>query len=185
MTEYENRQNWDHGSWPEFDEAAMNLQRLVYMSPPGIELNLMVFTVASLAAGCKHCQAHGGFGLTKMVGTPKEKVLALWNFENSELFNDRERAALRFGLAGGSSPNGVTPDHHAAIREHFSDEEARTLLAVVAMSGLLNRFNDTLAVVTDSTAADWAEANLVPLGWSIGKHVGADHERRADLPVPE
>ena len=30
--------------------------------------------------------------------------------------------------------------------------------------------------------ADWAAEHLGPLGWDIGKHVGADHERRVGPP---
>ena len=183
MTTYQDRQAWDHGTWPEFDEQVGVLQRLVFGSPPGVELNLMVFTVASQAAGCSHCQAHGSFGLHHLAGTSLDKVRALWSWEDSELFDDRERAALRFGFAAGQTPNGVTPAHHSDLRAHFSDEEVRTLLRTVALSGLMNRFNDSLAVVTDAAARDWAIDNLSDLGWVIGKHIGADHERRPDLPI--
>ena len=64
MTDYENRQNWDLDAWPEMYGALKHVQALVFLSPPGIELNLMVFTMSSLA-GCRHCQAHGAYGLTR------------------------------------------------------------------------------------------------------------------------
>lgn len=185
MDRFTDRQTWDYGSWPEFDAAVRTLQGLVYPSPPGLELNLMVFTVASLASGCRHCQAHGSIALDKLAGVDIEKVTALWTFEESELFTDRERAALRFGSAAGQAPNAVEPSHHADLREHFDDAEIRTLLGVVALSGLMNRFNDSLAVVTDRRAVDWATEHLGPLGWTVGKHAGTDDERRPDLPLPD
>jgi alkylhydroperoxidase family enzyme len=181
MTEYHDRQRWDLDAWPEMYAKLKELQGIVFLSPPGIELNMMVFTVASLAAGCRHCQAHGGYMLHQF-GVDDDKVLALWSFETSELFGDGERAALSFALAAASVPNSVGPDHHDAIREHFSDEEARTLLGVVSIAGFMNRYNDSLATVTDAESTDWAASRLAGVGWDIGKHVGADSEQRSGPP---
>lgn len=181
MAEFENRQRWDLGAWPEMYGKLKELQALVFLSPPGIELNMMVFTISSLASGCRHCQAHGAYGLDRR-GVPLDKIQALWDFEKSELFDDRERAALRFAVAAGSTPSAVGADHHAGLRTHFSDEEARTLLAVVAVGGFMNRYNDGLATVTDAESADWAEVNLGAVGWEIGKHTGDAHEQRTGPP---
>ena len=181
MTDYENRQRWDLDAWPEMYGVLKQLQATVFLAPPGIGLNMMVFTVSSLAAGCRHCQAHAAFGAEKF-GVPLDKVQALWSFEQSDLFDDRERAALRFALAAGAVPSGVGPEHHAEIRAHFTDEEARTLIAVVALGGFMNRYNDSLATVTDQESVDWASANLGHLGWDPGKHVGASHEQRTGPP---
>lgn len=179
--DFENRQNWDLDAWPEMYNKLKELQAMIFLSEPGVHINLMVFTVASLAAGCRHCQAHGAFGLDKM-GVPLNKIQALWSFEQSELFSDREKAALRLGLAGGMSPNGIEAEHHAGIRAHFSDEEARTLISVIALSGFMNRYTDSLATVTDAESRDWATTHLGGLGWSIGKHVGEQHEQRSGPP---
>ncbi|MEL7208820.1 MAG: carboxymuconolactone decarboxylase family protein, partial [Actinomycetota bacterium] len=130
---------------------------------------------------CRHCQAHGAYGLDRL-GIPLDKIQALWAFESSDLFDERERAALRFALAAGAAPSAVAPEHHRDLRAHFSDEEVRTLLGAVAVSGFMNRYNDSLATVTDEESTSWAASNLGPLGWDIGKHVGADHERRAGPP---
>jgi alkylhydroperoxidase family enzyme len=181
MTTYEDRQNWDLGAWPEMYSTLKELQALVFLSPPGIELNMMVFTISSLAAGCRHCQAHGAYGLDRL-GLPLDKIQALWSFETSDLFDDRERAALRFAVAAGSVPSSVDAQHHADLRRHFSDEEARALLATVAVGGFMNRYNDALATVTDNESADWARDNLGPLGWDIGKHTGEHHEQRSGPP---
>lgn len=181
MTDYANRQDWDLGAWPEMYGTLKQLQALIFLSPPGIDLNLLVFTMSSLAAGCRHCQAHGAYGANRQ-GVPVEKIQAMWDFETSELFDDRERAALRFALAAGASPSAVTADHHAEIRAHFDDEEARTLISVVALGGFMNRYNDALATVTDQESVDWAVANLSPVGWDIGKHVGSPEEQRSGPP---
>ena len=181
MADYQNRQDWDLGAWPEMYGKLQELQLMIFLSEPGIQLNMMTFTISSLASGCRHCQAHGAFGLDK-AGVPLEKIQGLWTFETSALFDPRERAALAFGMAAGVSPNAVTPEHHEALRAHFSDEEARTLLAVVSLGGFMNRYNDSLATVTDTEARDWAETHLSGLGWAIEKHAGEAHGQRGGPP---
>ncbi len=181
-TTFEHRERWDLPAWPEMYEQLHVLAGMIFLSEPGVELNMMVFTVASLASGCRHCQAHGAYGLDGM-GVELEKISALWSFESSELFDDRERAALRFGLAAGSMPNSVSPQHHDDLRAHFSDAEVRTLLGVAGVSGFFNRYNDSLATVTDETSSQWAATHLSPLGWDLGKHTGAEEERRTEPPL--
>lgn len=181
MTEFQDRQKWDLTAWPEMYSELKVLQARIFLSPPGLPLNLMVFTVSSQASGCRHCQAHGAYGLNGL-GIELEKIQDLWSFNTSDLFDDRERAALNFAIAAGSSPNAVTPEHHEALREHFTDEEARTLLGVVGLGGFMNRYNDSLATVTDAESADWAAANLSSVGWDLGRHVGAEHEQRSGPP---
>jgi alkylhydroperoxidase family enzyme len=180
-TDFEDRQVWDLDAWPEMYDQLKGLQAMIFLAEPGIVLNLMVFTMASRAAGCRHCQAHGAYGLDGL-GVDLDKIEAMWTFESSDRFDDRERAALSFGWAAGSVPNDVTPAHHAELRRHFGDAEVRTLLGVVGLSGFMNRFNDSLATVTDEASSRWAATHLGPLGWDGGKHVGADHEQRPGPP---
>ena len=184
MAEFQDRQKWDLPAWPEMYGKLRELQMMIGLSPPGPQLNMMTFTITSLAAGCRHCQAHGAYGLDKM-GVPLEKIQALWEFETSDLFDDRERAALRLGLAAGVSPSAVTAEHHEDLRKNFSDEEARALIGMIALSGFMNRYNDTIAVVTDQESRDWAETHLGPLGWDIGKHAGSADEQREGPPKLE
>lgn len=84
---------------------------------------MMVFTISSLAAGCRHCQAHGAYGVHKFV-VPEEKAQAVWSVETSDLFDDRERAARRFGFAAGCVPSAITAERHDDLRAHFSDEKS-------------------------------------------------------------
>lgn len=181
MTEFQDRQKWDLPAWPEMYDELKVLQARIFLSPPGIDLNMMVFTVSSQASGCRHCQAHGSY-ILHGVGIELPKIQALWSFATSGLFDDRERAALHFALAAGVIPCDVRPEHHAALREHFTDDEVRTLLGVVALGGFMNRYNDALATVTDAESSDWAAANLGPIGWDIGKHIGAEQEQRSGPP---
>ena len=71
------------------------LRMTVFTAEPGLQLNLMVFTIASQAAGCRHCTAHGAYGLANF-GVPIAKVQALWEFADSPMFSPRN--ALRCPL---------------------------------------------------------------------------------------
>ena len=79
MTEtgYESRQDLEMHHWPELREKVNDLLRLVFPSR-GIdgELKQLIFTAASLASGCLHCQSHGSYHLHKL-GVADEKIQAL------------------------------------------------------------------------------------------------------------
>jgi len=60
--------------------------------------------------GCRYCQAQ----TAHKNGVAVEKLQKIWEFESSDLFLDKERAALRFALAAGSVPNQVTVGKHEA-----------------------------------------------------------------------
>lgn len=180
---YEDRQNFEMGNWPELREAWNGMLKLVF---PGREvsgeLKQLVFTIASLASGCVHCQSHGSYHLHK-IGVSDEKILALWNFERSELFTDAERAALGLALAAGATPNATTPENFVEMRKHFTEIQIVEILAVIAVGGYLNRWNDTIATVTDQESIDWASEVLKPVGWAPGKHVGEVGEQRKAHPI--
>jgi alkylhydroperoxidase family enzyme len=183
---YENRHELELFNWPEFLQPFFELTQVALQSGSlHRQLKFEVFTVASLASGCRHCQAHGAYFLFKD-GIDSDRIKQLWSFDRSPAFNHAERAALSFALASGASPNAVTPDHFVDLRNHYDAQQIREIIAVIAVSGFLNRYSDSLAVVTDSESADWAAANLGDLGWVLGKHAGTDEERRPGFPyAPE
>lgn len=179
---YRDRNKLEIFAWPELMEAFGRLAGIA-LGPGKIsrQLKSEIFTVVSTASGCHHCQAHGAYGL-HLNGTSLERIQALWTFEESPLFSGADRAALRLARDAGLVPNLVTAAHFEELRRHYSDEEIREFLAVIAISGFLNRYSDTLAVVTDQESADWAREYLSPVGWALGKHAGEDSEQRANFP---
>ncbi len=133
------------------------------------ELAQMVAQVASTAAGCRYCQAHTGH-TAERVGVSEEKLADLWVFETSEHFSDAERAALRLALNAGAVPNTVTDEHFAACREHFSDEEIASIVAVISFFGYLNRWNDTMATDLEDDPLEFGHRVLGAAGWEAGNH---------------
>src|SRR5438093_710595 len=146
---YENRQNFEMERWPELRQTFNMLIKLVFADReiPG-ELKQLVFTVASLASGCRHCQSHGSYHLHRL-GVPDDKIQALWSYQTSKHFSDAERAALDLAFAAGVTPNAAGPDNFTELRKHYTDIQIIEILAVIAIGGFLNRWNDTIATVTD------------------------------------
>jgi len=132
-------------------------------------LKQMVAHVSSNAAGCRYCQAHT-IGEAVNYGASEEQAKALWDFENSDAFDAKEKAALRFGLAAGQVPNAVTPAHFDQLRQYFTDEQIIELGATVSLFGFLNRWNDTFGTQLETPAIANAEKYLAKSGWEIGKH---------------
>jgi len=182
MTVYENRQEFELDHWPELRQMVNDLVNLVKgeRKVPK-ELKHLLFTMASVASGCVHCQSHGAFSLNAM-GVETERIRALWSYESSDQFTDAERAALDLVRSAAQSPNEAGPEHFVELRKHYSEEQIVEILAVNCLAGWLNRWNDTIATVTDQESVDWATENLTEVGWNVGKHVGEAHEQRKGHP---
>lgn len=135
-------------------------------------LRQMMFHIMSVSAGCLYCQAHS-IRFSKVWGgdVAMEKVEALWEFETSPLFDDAERAALRFAQAAGHVPNAVTDEDFDELRKHYSEDQILEMVAALAFGAMLNKFNDTLATTLEDEPREFAERVIGPGGWQGGKHV--------------
>ena len=182
MSKYHDRQEFELAHWPELREKVNELVNLVNSERTiPREFKSMLFTMASVSSGCTHCQSHGAFSLNRM-GVETERIQAIWEYETSDLFTDAERAALDLVRAAAQLPNAARPEHFDAVREHYSNEQIIEIVASACLAGWLNRWNDTIATVTDQESVDWATENLASVGWKVGKHVGEAHEQRKGHP---
>ena len=137
-------------------------------------LKQLIAHVVSRSAGCRYCQAHTGHFAHTLAGVAVDKVEAVWEFEQSPLFSEAERAALRLAAAAGTVPNSATDEQFVDLHQHYSESEIVEIVAVVSMFGFLNRFNDTLANDLEEDAIAFADEHLAAAGWQIGKHAAAD-----------
>ena len=133
------------------------------------QLRNMVAQMASRAAGCGYCMAHGAHGAERS-GIPSEKEDALWEYETSPLFTEAERVALRVAQCAAQVPNAVTDDDFAALKGHYTDTQIVDIVAVIALFGFLNRFNDTMATELEASPIEAAKRHLSQHGWALGKH---------------
>lgn len=135
------------------------------------ELKPLVGIVASVAAGCRYCQAHEAVDASAR-GVDEAKIAEIWNFERSPRYDDAERAALRFARDAALVPNEVTLAHFDQLRRHFDDGQIVEILAVVGLFGFLNRWNDTMATELEPEPMNLA-SRAYGSSWEPGKHRGA------------
>ena len=133
------------------------------------QLRNMVSQMASRAAGCGYCMAHTAH-TAERVGIAAEKENALWEFETSSLFSAAERAALRVAQGAAQVPNAVTDEDFAELRKHYSETQIVDIVAVIALFGFLNRFNDTMATQLETSPIEAGKRYLAERGWTLGKH---------------
>lgn len=132
-------------------------------------LKPLIGIVSSIAAGCRYCQAHEAVD-AKERGVPNQKIEQIWNFERSDLYDEAERAALRFARDASLVPNEVTPAHFDALRAHWDEGQIVEMLAVVGLFGFLNRWNDTMATQLEDQPKAFAHEHYGDR-WEPGKHL--------------
>lgn len=106
-------------------------------------LKRMIGYISSAASGCMYCSAHTMYGANKQ-GVSAEKLEALWDFKNSALFSNAEKAALNLALKGSMIPNQTEDEDFKVLKQYYDDEGIVEIVGVIAMFGFLNRWNATL-----------------------------------------
>ena len=148
------------GSVPDQGSAEENL-------PPAM-VQLIAFS-SSVASGCLYCQAHTSHNAHRQ-GETEDKLAHILEYETHPDFSDAERAVVALAMAAGRVPNEATPAHFEALKAHFSDRQIVQVVAVIAMFGFLNRWNDTMATELEEAPVAFAEKALATIDWATGKH---------------
>lgn len=157
---------------PNIASAFINLNKAVMENHGRVTSGLkrLIGYVASHAAGCQYCQAHT-IRAAQRYGEADDKLEHVWEYRQSPLFSDAERAALDFAIAAASVPNGVNEDISEQLKQHWDEGEIVEILAVVALFGYLNRWNDSMGTQLEEPAAESAGRYLGKTGWTRGKHL--------------
>lgn len=130
-----------------------------------MDLVNLIALASSLSAGCRYCQAHTSHGASR-AGVSPEKIAAILKYKESDEFVESEKAALDLAFAAGVIPNTSKKDHFVELQKHFNDEAIIDIVAVIALFGFLNRWNDTLGTVLEDVPKEFVEKELQPLGWN-------------------
>ena len=115
----------------------------------GPGLKRLIGLVTSAASGCQYCVGHTAYA-SQNNDIDEDKLAAVWQFEESSLYDDAERAALRVALHAGQSPNGVSDSMFADLSSYYSEDAQLEIVSVIALFGFLNRWNSTLATDLES-----------------------------------
>jgi uncharacterized peroxidase-related enzyme len=156
---------------PKLLKAYAQLSAAIWDPEGSVDLGLrrLIGHVASRAAGCQYCMAHTA-GHALHSGIDDAKLAAVWEYRTSPLFTAAERAALDVALAAGQVPNDVTDEMFTELRKHWDEGEIVEIVAVIALFGFLNRWNDTMATPLEADPVEVGEKHLARMGWSVGKH---------------
>ena len=159
---------------PDLLAAFAELSTIILIRPGRLDLSLkaLIMYMASRSAGCQYCVAHSA-NLAALREVPTRKIEALPHFEYSPQFSEAERAVLRFAQAAGRVPNAVGNAEFAELRRHFDEDQILEIVAVLALLGFLNRWNDTLATSLEAGPRLFAECHLAASGWKVGKHANS------------
>ena len=72
--------------------------------------------------------------------------------------------------AAGAIPNGVTDTMFAELRKHWTEEQTVEIVAAIAATAFVNRWNTTMATPLEDEPMAVGEKHLASHGWSPGPH---------------
>ncbi|MEX1206322.1 MAG: carboxymuconolactone decarboxylase family protein [Dongiaceae bacterium] len=107
-------------------------------------------------------------------GVPIEKVEALEDWSTSDLFDERERAALDYAEAVTLSDREVGDDLVERLSRHFGGDAIVELTALVAFQNMSSKFNSALSVPSQGFCRVPAAASA-----EAGPRLGSDRHRRS------
>ena len=145
---------------PNIVRAFMQLnQAVLYEGTVSEELKMLISLISSQVAGCRYCQAHMA-NLSKIYEASEEKISQVWNFANSDLFDESEKAALDIAYHGAMSPSQAKEAHFEALSKHFNESEIVEIVATISLFGFLNRWNDTMATELEELPEKVAQSTI-------------------------
>ena len=155
---------------PHLAQAFVNLNKAVMDNAGSIssEFKRIIAYISSNTAGCRYCQAHT-IRAAERYGGEKERLEQAWDFENSSLFSEAEKVALRFTIAASSVPVSTSQELEDLLQHHWDETDILEIMSVIALFGYLNRWNDVMGTSLEKDAKDSAES-LLQNHWDIGKH---------------
>jgi alkylhydroperoxidase family enzyme len=158
---------------PKLVHAFVTLQAAIWGPDSEVDRGLkrLIAHVASRTAGDAYSMAHTASGALHF-GVTHEKLAAIANHAASPLFSPAEKAALTLAAASGQAPSVVTDEMFAELRKHWSENQVVEIVAAIAATGFVNRWNTTMATPLEDEPMRVGQAHLKSLGWSPGQHRG-------------
>ncbi len=157
---------------PAIAQAFINLNKAVMENHGRVtsEQKRLIGYLTSANTGCRYCQAHTILAAHRYGGTD-ERLENIWNFRESDLYTDAEKAAFEFALAASSVPNAVDDKISAELNKHWDEGEIVEILGVISLFGYLNRWNDSMGTSLEDGAVEAGNQYLKHTGWEKGKHL--------------
>ncbi len=157
---------------PAIAKAFINLNVAVMQNDGRVtaEQKRLIGYLTSASTGCRYCEAHTILAAHRYGGSD-ERLAAIWEFRDSDLFTVAEKAAFEFALAASAVPNAVDQTIEDELHKHWDDGEIVEILGVIALFGYLNRWNDSMATTMEQGAVSAGGEFLSNSDWTQGKHL--------------
>lgn len=101
-----------------------------------------------------------GSAVGRARGLKEEKLLALGEYETSGLFDERERAVLRYADAMTATPVEMPDELFAALRRWFDERQMVELTSAIAWENYRARFDHAFGI----EAEGFSSACAIPKG---------------------
>ncbi|MFT5610195.1 MAG: putative peroxidase-related enzyme [Arenicella sp.] len=153
---------------PAIVKAFMALnQAVLYAGTVDESLKMMISLATSLTSGCRYCQSHMT-NLSSIYDVPDDKIAALLNYQDSDLFSDAEKAALNLAFKAAELPNKAEQADFTRLERYFDEGQIVEIVATIGLFGYLNRWNDTMATQIEMLPSQVTQRVLQD--WEAGKH---------------
>ena len=119
-------------------------------------LRSLLMTRVSQICHCAFCIDANSLRLAERVGA-LDKVQAVSDWPDSDLFSEQERAALAYAEAVTATPPRVDESIKTALKRHFTDEVITEMTALIAFQNLSARFNAALDIPAQGLCATFNE----------------------------
>ena len=129
---------------PEILEAFIPMADAVrkgYGIDPRLREMAIVMTCQTMGTSYEH-NPHWNRAIKE--GVPKEKMLALWDFEQSDLFSDLEKAVLRLARDATRAPAQVSPEIWNAVHRELGSQQSLALLFNIGWYNMTGRLTGPL-----------------------------------------
>jgi len=114
-------------------------------SPIEPALRTLITVRVSQINWCSFCvDINSAMAMKRHIG--EEKLADLAQFEESEQYSGREKAALAYAEAVTCTDRDTTQHHFDRLRKHFDDDAIIELTALIAFQNLSSKFNASLAI---------------------------------------
>jgi AhpD family alkylhydroperoxidase len=114
-------------------------------SPIPPTLRSLITVRVSQLNGCHFCVDLNSATLLKR-GVGMDKVMALADWRDSEMFDDRERATLDYAEAMTQGAGEIPDSLVDRVKRHFDGDALVDLTALIAFQNMSSKFNSALAV---------------------------------------
>ncbi len=125
------------------------INSILYTGSVDPGLKRMIGYIVSQSSGCQYCSAHTSYTSLKN-GIAEAKMKAIWDYPTSDLFSEKERAALTLAHHAGTQPNAATDEDFELLKTHFTTAEIVEIVFTISLYGFLNKFNDTIKTTIEN-----------------------------------